>query len=115
MRLKWKWIISVLYIIVILVSLYMRDLGYLIITIFLFNLLAFVIFGYDKRSAKLGRWRVPESLFFLWSFLGAAFGVLVGMKLFRHKTKHRNFQILIPLLFLWNIAWFYLLFMEINK
>ncbi len=112
---QWKWIISAIYIIALVSSLFLKRIEYFLISTTLFNLLAFIVFGYDKRNAKNGRWRVPEALFLLWSFFGAAIGILMGMRVFRHKTLHRSFQIFIPLLSLWNIAWFYLLIMEINK
>ena len=61
-------------------------------------LLAFVLCGIDKWKAQRGRWRVPEKTLFLVSGLGGAWGFLLGMAVFRHKTKHRSFQIGIPLM-----------------
>lgn len=66
------------------------------------NLLAFSLCGADKLKARRNRWRIPEKTLFLVSGLGGAWGFLVGMLLFRHKTRHRSFQILIPL---FSVLW----------
>lgn len=61
------------------------------------SLLAFLLCGIDKRKARKKRWRIPEKTLFLVSGLGGAFGFLLGMFLFHHKTRHWTFRILIPL------------------
>lgn len=61
------------------------------------NLAAFVFYGADKFFAKKGMWRVPEKTLFGLAFLGGGFGALLGMEVFRHKTKHMSFKILVPL------------------
>ena len=71
-------------------------LGYLLAL----NLIAFIVCGIDKFKAQHDRWRVPEKTLFLLSALGGALGFYLGMRCFRHKTKHLSFQILIPLFFL---------------
>ena len=38
-----------------------------------------------------GKWRIPEKALLLLSFLGGAIGGILGMLLFRHKTKHWYF------------------------
>lgn len=61
------------------------------------NLLAFILCGLDKWKAKRGYWRVPERILFGMSFLGGGAAFWLGMELFRHKTRHLSFRILIPL------------------
>ena len=60
------------------------------------NLLAFLLCGIDKWKAKKGRWRIPEKTLFLSALLGGSIGLLLGMKVFRHKTKHKSFTIGVP-------------------
>lgn len=74
------------------------------IYIILINLIAFVVFGIDKRKARKGQWRVPESTLFILAIIGGSIGALLGMLAFRHKTKHRKFTIGIPLILALQIA-----------
>ena len=68
------------------------------------NLLAFVLYGVDKLKAKKGAWRIPEATLLLVAFLGGSVGALLGMEVFRHKTKHAQFWILVPLFLILHIA-----------
>ncbi len=62
------------------------------------NLAAFVLMGADKRRAKRGAWRISERALFLPALLGGALGGTLGMRAFRHKTKHWYFRWGLPLL-----------------
>ncbi|MEA5002235.1 MAG: DUF1294 domain-containing protein [Christensenella sp.] len=61
------------------------------------NIIAFVACFIDKRAARRSKRRISEQTLFLLSAFGGAFGFLVGMFVFRHKTKHLSFRIMIPL------------------
>ena len=68
------------------------------------NIVTFVIFGYDKRQALRSGWRIPERTLILWAALSGAFGALLGMRVFHHKTKKKKFYITVPVLaFLWAV------------
>ena len=70
---------------------------------FLFaNCLAFVLFGVDKHKAKRRTWRIPEKTLFSVAVLGGGVGALLGMTVFRHKTKHPSFRIGIPVCIILN-------------
>ena len=57
------------------------------------------IFMYiDKQRAIKQEWRIRESTLFILAFLGGAIGGVLGMYLFRHKTKHNSFAFGFPLL-----------------
>ena len=58
----------------------------------------FFVMGADKRRARLGRFRVSEKTLFLLAIFGGACGGWLGMRLFRHKTRHRAFALGFPLL-----------------
>ena len=62
------------------------------------NLLGFCLMGFDKRRARREGWRVRERSFFIVAALGGALGTVLGMYVFRHKTRHWKFRILVPLL-----------------
>ncbi|MFV0413371.1 MAG: DUF1294 domain-containing protein [Oscillospiraceae bacterium] len=61
------------------------------------NLIAFALCGIDKRRAVKGQWRISEAALLTAGLLGGCFGLFLGMNLFRHKTKHLKFKLLVPL------------------
>ena len=54
--------------------------------------------GADKHRARLGRRRISERRLLLWALFGGAAGGWIGMRLFRHKTKHRMFAVGLPVM-----------------
>ena len=62
------------------------------------NLLLFVLMGADKRAAIARRRRVPETTLLALAVLGGSLGGLLGMLLFRHKTRKPAFRIGLPLI-----------------
>lgn len=55
------------------------------------NATAFVMMGADKRRARKGRWRISEKALFAAALAGGSAGAILGMQIFRHKTRHRYF------------------------
>jgi len=68
------------------------------------NIVGFILMYVDKRKAMKNQYRIPERTFWLLGVLGSAIGNYIGMKVFRHKTKHRSFVIGMPVLIIVNIA-----------
>lgn len=60
------------------------------------NVVAFAVYGADKRRAKKERRRVPEKTLFLLAAIGGSLGAWAGMYAFRHKTRHWYFVWGIP-------------------
>lgn len=76
-----------------------------IIYLLAINIITFAAYGIDKWKAKHNKWRISEMTLILLAFIGGALGALVGMKVFRHKTQHWKFRIIVPLaLALWIAA-----------
>ena len=69
---------------------------FLLAYVVLMSLLAFAAFGLDKYKAKTNRWRTRERTLFLFALLGGGIGAFLGMKVFHHKTLHKQFAIGIP-------------------
>jgi len=67
------------------------------------------MFGLDKYKAKTGKWRISEKTLLLSSFLLGSLGGLLGMGVFKHKTKHLKFKLLMPLALIMNFAVIYFL------
>ena len=75
----------------------------LLLYLILINLLGFVLYGVDKvKSKRKGSCRIPERVLLWVARLGGGLGCWLGMMLFRHKTKHNRFMILVPL---WTVLW----------
>lgn len=71
---------------------------YFIIYVAAINIYAFFIMYIDKQRAIKKRWRVPEArLLFIAAILGSL-GILSGMYIFRHKTKHAKFTFGVPII-----------------
>ncbi len=68
------------------------------------NLIAFIMYGVDKAKAKRGAWRIPEATLLGIAFFGGSIGALLGMKVFRHKTKHPQFFIGVPVMLVLQLA-----------
>ena len=64
----------------------------------LMNALAFVLMGLDKSLARRHLRRIPEKTLFLPVLLGGSLGGILGMSVFRHKTRHSKFTLGFPLI-----------------
>lgn len=62
----------------------------------LMTIVTFVLYGVDKSKAKKGKWRIPEKTLLLFAACFGGLGAFLGMKIFRHKTKHTSFKIIVP-------------------
>ena len=78
-----------------------RNAAYLAVAVM--SVISFFIFGVDKRRAGLGLWRVRERTLLLCALLGAP-GALIGMRVFRHKTRKPLFRVLVPLMLALDVA-----------
>ena len=68
------------------------------------NIIGFALMGVDKKRAIRGAWRISESSLFLSAVLGGSIGCILGMNLFRHKTKHWYFKFGMPAILVLQIA-----------
>ncbi|MFL0248240.1 DUF1294 domain-containing protein [Candidatus Clostridium stratigraminis] len=78
------------------------------------NIFGIYIMYLDKRKAKKGYWRVPEATLFMVAAIFGSLGILIGMKLFHHKTKHLKFVIGIPAILIVQVYIIYKLFQLIT-
>lgn len=58
----------------------------------LINCVTFILFGFDKRHAASGSWRISEGTLLVWAFFGGSIGAYAGRAVFRHKTRKQPFS-----------------------
>lgn len=68
------------------------------------NLVGLLSMYLDKRKAKKNLWRIPESVLFIIALIGGSIGSIVGMRLFRHKTRHWYFVYGMPAILILQIV-----------
>lgn len=56
------------------------------------SILTFIVYAYDKSSAKNGRWRTPESHLHLLALLGGWPGAFYAQNKLRHKSSKKEFK-----------------------
>ena len=77
----------------------MKPSSLLIIVLLYFavvNIIAFFMYGIDKRKAKRTKWRIPEATLLGVAVIGGSIGAWLGMKVWHHKTMHNKFKYGIP-------------------
>ena len=77
----------------------------------LMSVVTFAVYGYDKRAARLGRWRVRESTLQGLALFGGWPGALLGQGIFRHKRRKRGFMALFGFICALHVAvWAWIMF-----
>ena len=77
---------------------------YILIYLAIINLIGFFAMFLDKQKAKRNKWRIPEKTLFLIALIGGSIGTTLGMRTFRHKTKHWYFKYGMPLILILQIV-----------
>ena len=73
------------------------------------NVTALLLCAVDKACARKNVWRVPETTLLLSAALGGSGGLLLGMLVLRHKTRHKQFVMGVPALLIVQLLLLYLL------
>lgn len=64
-----------------------------LLLVLLMSIITFILYGIDKRKAIKNQYRIKEKTLLLSSFLFGSIGGILGMYIFRHKTKHWYFVV----------------------
>lgn len=68
------------------------------------SMIAWLMYGFDKRQAESSGWRISENSLHLIALLGGWPGALVAQQQFRHKNRKRSFLIVFWVLAALNLA-----------
>jgi uncharacterized membrane protein YsdA (DUF1294 family) len=77
---------------------------YILTYLLIINVVAFLSMYVDKQRAIKHQWRIQEATLLGLAILGGSLGTYLGLKTFRHKTKHLKFTLGIPFIILCQIA-----------
>ncbi len=75
----------------------------IVIYLLIINIITLLAMYIDKRKAKKGKRRIPEKTLFTLVILGGGIGGIIGMYVFRHKTKKTRFIVGFPLILILEI------------
>lgn len=76
----------------------------LVLYVIIVNLTGLLAMFIDKQKAKKRAFRIPESTLFIIAIMGGSIGCLLGMYLFRHKTRHWTFVYGMPAILFLQVA-----------
>jgi uncharacterized membrane protein YsdA (DUF1294 family) len=78
------------------------------------NIAALLCMGLDKFLSDSLSMRIPELIFYLIAFLGGGVGILLGIQIFRHKTRKAAFQLALLIVFAFQLALIRIMGVEIR-
>ena len=79
-----------------------------VIYLLIINVSAFILFWIDKSNMKKRKQPVSSARLILLAVLGGSVGTLLGMFVFRHKTKEKKFCYTVSIFtVLWCAVWFF--------
>ena len=84
---------------------------YFFLYLLIVNAIAMLLMIVDKHRARKKLRRISESNLFIVAILGGSLGSIIGMRMVRHKTRHRKFTVGMPLILLCQaglILWYFL-------
>lgn len=78
--------------------------SYAVIYLVIINAVTFLVYGSDKHKAIKNKWRIPEKSLLLLALVGGSAGAVLGMQVFRHKTKKPLFKYGVPIILMLHIG-----------
>ena len=81
------------------------------LTLLIWNVIIFIIYGIDKSKARRGAWRIPEKILLTIALVCGGFGACLAGIAFHHKTRKWYFKTvwflgmvttLVALYFIWR-------------
>ena len=88
---------------------------YILVYLFIINLIAIFAIALDKSAARNGEARVKESSLFVVAAIGGGIGMYMAMRIFHHKTRKNKFMFGIPAIVLTEMALFIIFYFNFLK
>jgi len=82
----------------------LKHLHVVLIYLVVINVVTFFMYGIDKWKAKNSKWRIRETALLGLSVLGGSIGAWLGMKVWHHKTQHKEFKYGVPVIIIVQLA-----------
>ncbi|MFJ7637510.1 DUF1294 domain-containing protein [Peribacillus sp. NPDC097206] len=82
----------------------METIWFVLVYFIMVNIIGFVLMGIDKKKARKREYRISEKTLWTWAIIGGGTGTFMGMRHFRHKTKHFTFKWGLPALMVIQIV-----------
>lgn len=79
----------------------------LVVYVVIVCFITMILMAYDKAQARKRGRRIPERTLFLLSAVGGSIGGIIGMRIWRHKTKHPSFVIGLPAILVAQVVFVY--------
>lgn len=76
----------------------------ILLYLLIINAISLLLMLVDKRKAQKNLWRIPERTLFTAALFGGSIGCILGMYLFRHKTRHWYFVLGMPAILLLQLS-----------
>lgn len=83
---------------------------FFLIYLLIVNAAGFLVMTADKLYAKKKMWRIPERTLLGIALMGGSVGVLIAMYTVRHKTRHPQFSIGVPVILIGQILLLFWIF-----
>lgn len=88
----WPVVFTAVFVCFLLLSAYLNRISWVVvIAYFAASLVTFVVYAWDKSSARLGSWRTTEASLHLMGLVGGWPGALAAQRLLRHKSIKQEF------------------------
>lgn len=84
----------------------------LLLYLLIINAADFCLMCADKRRAQKNQWRIRESTLLLVAAAGGSLGCLAAMYLVRHKTRHPQFALGVPVILALQVIAGYFLYLH---
>ncbi len=92
----------------------LKEMNPILLILIGWNAITFLLMGLDKFFAKRQKRRIKESTLLGSAFFLGAAGSLLGMLVFRHKTRKKKFVFFIPVAVIVNVFAFIGLYTMLN-